>query len=587
MSRNKIVIASEVLKGLIEELKEKIREKYDVNPELILDYQLFGYGNYKEELPSIKKLIFDECDEWINGKYLYNKHKEAGAGNRNITLSREYKYIFFKVLGYKDYYDFLNRSSRNEIISAKDKITEFHENTSEPEQNYVGYYQGENNQIISCNLRLYNNLRSAEWTLYYNNPAGTLVTYQYFGKVNQNEKGTSAYFPANESTVSRSAFICIFNDQSLKAKSILLGCYAGFDEIRQPTSGEIILIKTKEKFFPSGNLNDIDPAIVQYLCNKRINVDGKFPESLYDLSSNSKYAFQLQDLIGEFHGVILSKKMDIIHIKLNISNNLMKCLLYIQGTLYNGFVQLIANNIVHGQFISSSDEKISIYIKSNFDSEEVISGYLNGYSKAKSIVGGKIALTNSKKHVDQINILLSQKNEELVKKYLSKKFQTFIGRHYEDLDEGLASSNYQFSNRQNLSHLQGNYKIYYRDWIDNEITEIKLEINSNGEFTITSDVFTYTGNATIFGNNILSLNIKKYNDFDFQSQLLIFVGRLSGSKIKLSTGTWQIINEMGKFSSFRVCLSSSSYQRSSYSAELEIQLPKDASKFQLDSFIMH
>lgn len=89
-------------KALITEL----RKEYGVAPETLVDYQLYGFNYYDENLPSIKKLILDRTGKWVNGKYIYNKYREWKKGVTPIQFTRDFVFLYFKTLGFTDVNDF-------------------------------------------------------------------------------------------------------------------------------------------------------------------------------------------------------------------------------------------------------------------------------------------------------------------------------------------------------------------------------------------------------------------------------------------------------------------------------------------------
>lgn len=82
------------------------------------------YKQDKDGDKPIEELTEDDREDWVyknlSGKYLYNKKREIDKGNRTVELSGLYETIYFKFIGYKDVYAFLESDAHN--LSEDDKI---------------------------------------------------------------------------------------------------------------------------------------------------------------------------------------------------------------------------------------------------------------------------------------------------------------------------------------------------------------------------------------------------------------------------------------------------------------------------------
>ncbi|MEM0940168.1 MAG: hypothetical protein AAGI25_10330 [Bacteroidota bacterium] len=540
MERGSIQLTPEIFNILFEELKEKLATKYNSKPELMSKYQLFGYANFDEKSPSIKMLIYDETKNWINGKYLYNKFKQFKNGEKHIRLSREYVYVFFKALGYGDFNAFLNNSPHVEGETLEKQLSELKITKTERDEHFVGYYLGENKEVISNYLRIYNGRRLAEWRLYYRELEGIIAEYKYFGKVSIRENSISIYFAYEDSEVYRSAYVNIYFDYKIKFRPILYGCYAGFDENMRPVSGEVIFIRQNDDFTPDlRNLQKVDPIIIQHLTNKRIITDNKFPETLYDLSINSKYVFQLSELYGVLGGIAIERSRSKTHlIVLEIPENTIRCTLQVNSNTYFGYLKSLSNGILEGEFLSGSeDEKISIYLKSQFDPKQILIGRINGFSKRLQIFSGELFL--SKNEADVLQIIENQTIETTTKRNYPSAFSSFLRNEIQvEKKEDINHS------PNKIAHLIGNYFIYYSEAF--KLTKLDLQIDKNAEATLKNSLFEYKGQVKIYGLNMIAIDLKTINDDPTAAQLLLFVGRVEGRKIKLCTGTWQYPDFLGR-----------------------------------------
>ena len=70
-------------------------------------------GNSEE--PNLKNDLELLLRGYVNGKYLYNKHREASSGKPIIKISREYKLLFFNYLGFRNVAEFI----KSDLFTAK------------------------------------------------------------------------------------------------------------------------------------------------------------------------------------------------------------------------------------------------------------------------------------------------------------------------------------------------------------------------------------------------------------------------------------------------------------------------------------
>lgn len=527
MQKSAIQLTPVIFKVLYDELLTKLATKYDVQPDHIPDYQLFGYANFDEQQASIKKLVYDETKQWINGKYLYNKHQQYNAGEKRIGLSREYIHVFFQALGYKNFDAFIQNSPNLQDHWVHEQLKANHIPKEEQDEHFIGYYVGEDSEVITTYLRVYNDTRSAEWHLYYWEQHGAVSEYKYYGKVNVSKNSISIHFPQDDSEVSRSAFLSIFH-QPIKFKSILNGCYNGFDKKMRPVSGEILFIRQNAGFRPSPDLiKKVDPVYIQHLTNKRIVVDGQLSVTPLQLSAKAQFASQLSELVGSYAGIMTDTSGEAHFVALEIPENTMKCTVQTDNNLYHGYLKPLANGVLNGEFSTlSEDEKISFYLKTPMKNTQVISGKMSGFSKFFQVMYADVMFSRNNDPMEQLVEAMDMNRHKSPK----------IPGHTE--------------NNRHIEHLVGTYHIHSAIKTPGE--EVKMTISQTGEVTLHEGSFVYRGSATLYGFSIMAVDLKCINDEPTPSQLLLFVGRAKGHTIAACSGLWQYLDEWGQPAAKRI-----------------------------------
>ena len=110
------------------------------------DSQLYGFGNYDLEKPNLKDELETLLKGYVNGKYLYNKYREATSGKPIIKISREYRSLFFKYLGYNNVFEYIE--SELFTLEEKNKQMVLLNNIDTIDDHYyICYYYGEDNKM--------------------------------------------------------------------------------------------------------------------------------------------------------------------------------------------------------------------------------------------------------------------------------------------------------------------------------------------------------------------------------------------------------------------------------------------------------
>lgn len=369
--KNTLILTNEVFNILVNSviqkftLKNNIRDNYK-------ETQLFGFGNYDTEKPNLKSDFEKIIKGYINGKYLYNKKREASTGKPIIKISNEYKYVFFNFLGFKDIDDFLKQDIINptqkkkqlDILSSESIIEDYF---------YVSYYYGEDNKLNKGEVVIRNQWKNIEMNYIYENKYGKTVVYSYFGNIIQNEGFVffdTKYFTGNKKNEG-AKFIFFTGKSALNERDYLIGTYSGFDKYDNTIAGKMILKKIKNKRSMEMEVanKEFDAVICQELNKKRIVVDSIVRKNPLLFSKKSPYAKILNDISNKYLLKIIHKNKT-FELKLNIVKYHLKIKSIDESLFFeNDKINLVNNGQVINMVFSINGlyfiKRISIYIKAH------------------------------------------------------------------------------------------------------------------------------------------------------------------------------------------------------------------------------
>lgn len=365
------------------------------------DSQLYGFGNFDISKPSIKGELEMLLKGYVNGKYLYNKTREVSTGKPFIKISREYKFLFFNYLGYKDVFEFLYEEIKEE--EEKDKQLQLLGNHSSNEDYYyVCYYYGEDKRMTKGQVIIYNNWKTFELVFVYQDRKGKPIFYNLFGTIKQENNFVhfDAKFFTGKGKIEGANFIFYVGKSFENERPILEGTYSSFDKYDHSIAGNLIMVRkeTKEIMEAEANSFDFDPILSQELIHKRYIALSHVPQELSKLSLKSPYASVFGklpntyvgkfSLMGEFH--LLTFYIQKYHY--NIISKTENIVIENDGLSLENKGQILELHFsVVGIFIL---QKVSVYLKvySLFQEGAAI-GYYTGVDINNNIASGEIGIT--------------------------------------------------------------------------------------------------------------------------------------------------------------------------------------------------
>lgn len=537
-----------VFSALHKSLIQALIDNYDISPETLVDYQLYGFNKFDENLPSIKRLVLDKTGKWVNGKYLYNKYRQWRNGADYIHLTREFVHIYFKALNCYDLKDFMLNSSLSEAAIADQIATESSSSNTIDNEYYVGYYIGEEGNAIATRLTLLQESLKVQFMLIYWEKEDEYSEYPYNGTILFQQNGMSLFFKNEDNDLDRSLFISIFCERHLKVKPFMVGAYSGFDRNRQPVVGDMFFqrvgsVEEQSELITKKNIN---PIIAQYLAGKRSVSLGKTLQNLLDLSPESKFALIIEDFIGSYKGVFVSIENGMFIINLDLEDNLGNSTLRIAGhPIYKGTFKVQASGqLIMGQFLNATtNAPLFMSIEVLPLREGMLTGDLLGVSRFDKSFSGKIYLSNAQTIIDS---LPKYRGAELSLGEI-RKLPKLILDNIGSITEGNKLGEYlnlvsEPYHPEDINHLTGSYQLSYFNNDKVKMTGL-LDIKDTGIVHLEIEHLTYKGKGMICEGGLLSIYFTSVNGIPHCGQIMGKVGKKNRSQLDRINSNWFFIDE--------------------------------------------
>jgi len=392
-----------VFNVLFDKIKQQFINTHTIeNP--IKNTQLFGFGNYNPNKPNLKKDFEVILKGYVNGKYLYNKTREALDGKPVINISREYQYIFLNYIGCKDINEFLsqNHLTPNEKIQQIEILN--HDNTIE-DHYYVCYYYGEDKKLNKGQVIISKQWKSIEMAYIYEHKHSKTSVYSFFGNITYSEGFAfiDTKFYKNNKKNEGARYIFFVGKSSPHERNYLIGTYSGFDKYDNTIAGKMILKKfhNKEKMEDEVLNKIFNPIIYLELNNKRIIIESILKKNPLLFSKNSPYAQALQNLAGIYtFKFCLEKETFELILKIQKYHNNIKSLndsIIIENdqiSVLNKGQIINLNFSISGLFFIQT---VTIYLKvlEVFIDKKEIKGNFNGVDINNNLISGNVFISSA------------------------------------------------------------------------------------------------------------------------------------------------------------------------------------------------
>ena len=318
VENNTLLVTAHCFKILLAMILKQFKEEHKGNSAVIGRVtQLYGFGNYNANLPSLGQALEKLTGGFINGKYLYDKQRELQMGKPVLKLNGYYKTVLFQYIGYEGIVDFTKKVIKEEQEKAK-QLALIQNDTLEQNFFYVCYYFGEFKEVVKCQVVVLNNWKNLQYTYLYPLKDGAFRKFLAYGTAKR--RGDILHVRTKTlmdgKMIDGGEDILYVGHTEPSTNTFMLGVFSAFDINNRVVAGKIIFEKcdSKAEMIAKSITLKIPAYIAQELRNVRIENDGIIPNSTFDISSKSPYSitydkipgnytftlFQQEELLGDF-----------------------------------------------------------------------------------------------------------------------------------------------------------------------------------------------------------------------------------------------------------------------------------------------
>ena len=279
-------------KVLIKEIHTAFLKKHHLK-ELPKALQLYGYGDYDETKPSLKSDFELIGTEFINGKYLYDKTRQAYKGKPIIKLNKYYKSTLLLYLGYDNFREFINNNLLGDQETEEQTSLLYNEKSNRTFY-YLSYYYGEDNKLLKGQTVISENFKKVHHTYVYPQDDGSFKEHHSFGTIIRREDtlhiNTKTLLDGKLVEGGSEIYYIGHNDPA--NTKFLIGAYCTFDIYTQTVAGKSIFerCESKEDMETKSKDNSIPAYIAQEIRKCRIINPSIVPYYVMEISDKSPYS---------------------------------------------------------------------------------------------------------------------------------------------------------------------------------------------------------------------------------------------------------------------------------------------------------
>lgn len=404
-----LLLTIEYFKAVLELVHMTFIQKHNLK-KLPKTFQLYGYGVYNEDKPNLKSDFEKIGDDFVNGKYLYDKTRDLYKGKPVIKLSSFYKSVILEYLGYDNFKDFMNDQVMTEDETDRQLALNYDENIDKTYY-YINYYFGEDDEILKGQTLITNNWKKIRHTYIYPQDDGSLREHYNYGKIVRREDtlhiNTKTLLDGK--LVEGASEIYYIGHNAPSNIKYLVGTYCTFDIYTNTVAGRCILEKCENK--DEMDKKSKDPNIPAYIAlevrNKRIINSNVVPKNSFAISKMSPFS----SIYGKIPGIY--------ELKFNFTDSNSEELLKFEIIPTNYKIKILTENvyiekdriellnkgsILNFRFNFSGIialERVNIYIKTYFLKTERpnLEGVFSGIDFENRLVNGTVTINFSESKV--------------------------------------------------------------------------------------------------------------------------------------------------------------------------------------------
>lgn len=396
-----LTLTSEFFKLLIEDIHNSFLKRHNLK-KLPKNYQLYGYGDFDESKPSLKTDFEDVGTEFINGKYLYDKTRQAHKGRPIIKLNRYYKSIVLLYLGYDNIKEFFDAHKKDTSIT-KEQLALLYNEDSTKTYYYISYYFGEDNSLLKGQTIISEGFRKIQHTYVYPQDDGSYKTHYNYGSIVRREDtlhiNTKTLLDGKLVEGGSEIYYIGHNDPA--NTNYLVGTYSTFDIYTQPVAGKSIFEKcsTKEEMEAQSKDVDIPAYIAQELRNSRIVAKNIVAKHYHELSADAPYAAIYKRIPGVYFFTFITNTDSQQELKLEISSSDYKMKL-LNEEIYleeDDFKLLNKGSILHFSFKFAGLivlDRVDVYLKTYYlnNNQKSQEGVFSGVDNENRLACGTVLM---------------------------------------------------------------------------------------------------------------------------------------------------------------------------------------------------
>lgn len=399
---NSINLTAPYFQLLLENIKQTFKNKHQLK-ELPRSMQFFGYGNFDSNKPNLKADLEHIGNDFINGKYLYDKAREFYKGKQVIQINQYYKASIFVYLGYENFAVFLENNkldtekenAQKALLGQKDDNKSYY---------YLNHYFGEDNIIQKGKSIISDNWKKIKNIYVYSQEDGSFKEFNDIGTITKREDSLQIRNKTilDGKLVEGASEIFYIGQNEPSHLKFLIGTYITFDIYNNTVAGRCILEKCESE--AELNRKFKDPKVPAYIAmeirNKRIVNRALVPKNALEISKRSPYAAIYENLPGIYDLTFHSSDETQTHFRFKITANNFQIIpldenVYIEK---NTFELINRGSILYFNFNLSgivNFNQLNIYFKTYFLKEngEIQNGVYSGINNENRLINGTVDIS--------------------------------------------------------------------------------------------------------------------------------------------------------------------------------------------------
>lgn len=400
--KKNIHLSANSFKILLEVVYKKLEEEY---PDILTGgvTQVFGFGNYDPQLPSLKGELEKLSGNYINGKYLYDKQREVRSGKPHVRINNPYSHLLLQYLEYDSYVQFIEEHLADEQ-EKKSQLDLLESPQKGKTHYYVSYHFGEYKAIVKAQVIVREDWKAIEYKYIYPTDHGNYEEFLYFGNIKKRADAlhiqTRTLMDGKMVEGGENILYIGYGDPA-KSKFIL-GVYSAFDINNRLIAGKMIHEKcaSKEEMIELSMQKKVPGYIAQEIRNMRIENEINIPNDKLEISHKSPYYLSYERIAGTYRFSFPDQEEPLAGLTVHIDPDSFKISSDVPGILINkDHIELLQNgSVLYFEFSFTgltSFSQLNIYVKTYYlrKATKGIEGVYSGIDFENRLRSGAITIS--------------------------------------------------------------------------------------------------------------------------------------------------------------------------------------------------